>query len=311
MRRNRASSGGHTGGMTASGPEGWSSPPGGAQQEVPWPQAPQPTPPVGGWGPPPPVWAAPAPTEGEALPFGLPATVRWGMGDVAYGLLLWLLGGVIAAGALFATGTVDLQTGEIGELSLGMLALSVSTGWLGFVGWPVVATWWKGQRSLTRDFGLCIRPFDFVWGIGAGVLALGLSVGANLLWMAAGGGTPPDNADFIPKSLSGIFPVATLFVLVAVGAPIAEELFFRGLFLRSVAKRWGVLAGAIVSSMVFGLFHAQGDGLLHAGFIVAVTMAYGFVFALVDVRNEGRIGPSIVAHMVVNGVGVAAALLAR
>lgn len=231
------------------------------------------------------------------------------MGDVGYGLLLWVLGGVASAVVLLATGSIDVTTGEMGELSMGMLALSISTGWIGFVGWPIVATRFKGQRSLTRDFGLAIKPVDIGWGIGAGLLALGLSIGANLLWVAIEGGTPPDNADFIPKSLSGFGPVVVLFALVAVGTPIAEELFFRGLFLRAVARRWTPTTGAVVSSMVFGLFHAQGGGFLHSGFIVLVTMAYGFVFAIVDIRSEGRLGPSIVAHMVVNGVGVAAALL--
>lgn len=231
------------------------------------------------------------------------------MGDVGYGLLLWVMGGVIAAVVLIATGSIDVTTGEMGELSIGMLALSVSTGWIGFLGWPIAATWFKGQRSLTRDFGLAIKPVDITWGVGAGLLALALSVGANLLWVAIAGGTAPDNSDFIPRSLSGFGPVALLFALVAVGTPIAEELFFRGLFLRAVAKRWTPATGAVVSSVIFGLFHAQGGGFVYAGFIVLVTMAYGFVFALVDIRNEGRIGPSIVAHMVVNGVGVAAALL--
>lgn len=274
---------------------------------TPWPQMAPPAPPIGGWGPPPPAW--PQQPSGREFPFGLPSTVRWGLGDVAYGLLLWILGGIVAAVAVLASGTIDLETGEMGELSMGLLAISITTGWLGFVGWPLVATWFKGQRSLVRDFGLMIKPIDLAWGVGAGVLALGLSIGANLAWMAVSGDAPPDNTEFIPTSLGGVVPVTTLFLLVAVGTPIAEELFFRGLFMRAVAKRWGVIPGAVVTSVIFGMFHAQGGGLIHAGFIVAVTMAYGFVFAMIDVRNGGRIGPSIIAHMVVNGVGVAAALL--
>lgn len=278
-------------------------------RSLPWPQADLPSAPVGGWGPSTGAWAGNTTNAAEPFPFDIPPTSRWGMGDVAYGLLLWIAGGVIAAVVIVATGAIDIQTGELGELSMGLLALSITTGWLGFVGWPIVATMFKGQRSLVRDFGLAVKPIDFAWGIGAGILALGLSIGANLAWMAVSGDPPPDNTDFIPTSLGGVVPIATLFILVAVGTPIAEELFFRGLFLRAVAKRWGVIPGAIASSVIFGMFHAQGGGLIHAGFIVAVTMAYGFVFALIDIRNDGRLGPSIIAHMVVNGVGVAAALL--
>jgi membrane protease YdiL (CAAX protease family) len=60
---------------------------------------------------------------------------------------------------------------------------------------------------------------------------------------------------------------------------------------------------------VFGLFHgSEGGSLGKAAFIVAVTAAYGAVFALLVVRAGGRLGPSIVAHAVVNGVGVVALL---
>jgi membrane protease YdiL (CAAX protease family) len=65
----------------------------------------------------------------------------------------------------------------------------------------------------------------------------------------------------------------------------------------------------IVSSLVFGLFHAQGSSWAQAAFIVLVTAGYGAVFALIVIRADGRLGPSIIAHMIVNSVGVAAAFL--
>jgi membrane protease YdiL (CAAX protease family) len=56
------------------------------------------------------------------------------------------------------------------------------------------------------------------------------------------------------------------------------------------------------------LFHAQGGTWGQAAFIVGVTATYGAVFALLVIRADGRLGPSILAHMCVNAVGVLGAL---
>jgi membrane protease YdiL (CAAX protease family) len=222
------------------------------------------------------------------------------MGDVVYGLLLWVVGGLLATVALFATGSVDIDNGSIGELSVGMVALALSAGWLGFVGWPIVATWRKGQRSLVKDFGLEIRWIDVGWGLLGGVGAGGL------LWTVVSGDDPPSNGDFLPGS-PGIVGGFVLWLLVAVLTPVAEELFFRGLMLRAVARRFGLPAGIVASSIVFGMFHVS--ALTFSGlFIVVVTGAYGAVFALLVLRANGRLGPAMVAHSVVNTIGVMALL---
>lgn len=226
------------------------------------------------------------------------------MGDVLYGLLLWLAGGVVAAVVIVASGVVDLDTGELGELSLGAVAFSLAAGWVGFVGWPVVASYRKGQRSLARDFGLQIRWADVGWGVLGGVGALALSVVGGVLWTVLSGDDTPSNAEFLPSS-PGLLGGLLLWLLVGVATPIAEELFFRGLMLRAVGRRWGLTSGVVLSSLLFGLFHATGLSL-EGLFIVAVTAAYGAVFAFLVVRANGRIGPAIVAHAVVNSVAVAA-----
>ena len=96
-----------------------------------------------------------------------------------------------------------------------------------------------------------------------------------------------------------------LWVLIAVCTPIAEELFFRGLMLRAIGRRWTLPIGVVASSLVFGMFHFEGgSGVGHGLFIVAVTATYGAVFALLVVRAGGRLGPSMVAHACVNTVGV-------
>jgi uncharacterized protein len=228
------------------------------------------------------------------------------MGDVIYGLVLWLAGGVLSAVAIVASGAIDLDTGEIGELSLWVVGVSLAAGWIGFVGWPVVATWRKGQRSLVRDFGFEIRWVDVGWGVLGGLGALAVSVAGGLLWTVISGDDSPTNAEFLPSS-PGLVGGVVLWLLVGVATPVAEELFFRGLMLRAVGRRWGITTGVVLSSIVFGFFHV--NGLSFAGlFIVGVTAGYGAVFALLVVRANGRLGPAIVAHALVNSVAVVAML---
>ncbi len=90
--------------------------------------------------------------------------------------------------------------------------------------------------------------------------------------------------------------VVLLFVIVAVGAPIAEELFFRGLVLRSFENRFGTAWAVVGSSVFFGATHFQ-------PLQFAALTAAGAIFALLTVRT-GRLGPAIVAHMAFNAVTV-------
>lgn len=262
------------------------------------------------------------PTEPPTPPFAGPPTtppwipdpmapepprprIRWGMGDVVIGLALWIVGGIV--GSLILLGTGEVSGDSLTDLSLGAITISLVCGWPGFLGWPIVATYWKGQRSLRLDFGLDVRPIDLGWGVLGGLVALVLSAAGGVIWTLISNESTPSNTEFLPTKPSALTALV-IFFLVAVCTPIVEELFFRGLFLRSVGRRWNLTVGVIVTSLIFGLFHAQGESLAQMAFIVAVTASYGAVFALLVVRANGRLGPSVIAHMCVNAVGVLGAL---
>lgn len=250
--------------------------------------------------PPPPVGPA-----GSGAGSGVPV-IRWGIGDVIIGLTLWVLGGIVAVVVLVALGD---EATALTDLSLGALTVSLVSGWFGLLGWPVIATRWKGQRSLALDFGLSIRPVDLGWGALGAVVALGVSFVGAVVWTLLSGSSVPTNTDFLPQR-PGPGTVVALVLLVGVCTPVVEELFFRGLFLRSVGRRWNLAIGVLVSSIIFGMLHVQGSTLAEALFMLAVTASYGAVFALLVVRADGRLGPAIIAHMGVNIVGVLATVLA-
>jgi len=257
------------------------------------PTPPRPEPPTAPPSLPPPPTAASRPV------------IRWGMGDVVIGLVLWIVGGIAAVAVLLAIG--DDST-SLDELSLAALTVSLVSGWPGLLGWPMIATRFKGQRSMARDFGLAIRPIDLAWGLLGGFVALVVSTFGSVLWTVFSGSSVPTNTDILPKA-PGAGTVMALLVLVAVCTPIVEEIFFRGLFLRAVGRRWNLTVGVIASSLVFGLLHVQGSSLGEAAFMTLVTAGYGAVFALLVVRAGGRLGPAIIAHMCVNTVGVLATVL--
>ena len=83
---------------------------------------------------------------------------------------------------------------------------------------------------------------------------------------------------------------------MVVVAPVVEELFFRGLLLRSMVQRWGTRVGVVGSSVIFGATHFQ------AIQFPALALA-GLLFAVLAVR-AGRLGPAIAAHAGFNAATV-------
>jgi hypothetical protein len=86
--------------------------------------------------------------------------------------------------------------------------------------------------------------------------------------------------------------VLLLVLVVVVGAPLIEELFFRGLTLRSVTRRFGAPAGVVGSAVLFGLTHFEPLQL-------PALVVFGLLAAFLA-RRSGRLGPAIWAHVAFN-----------
>jgi uncharacterized protein len=90
--------------------------------------------------------------------------------------------------------------------------------------------------------------------------------------------------------------VALLILFLAFGAPLVEELFFRGLLLRSLTSLSNPAVAIVSSGLLFGLAHFE--ALQFAGLAV-----FGMVLGVLAWRLR-RLGPSIAAHMSFNTVAV-------
>ena len=88
--------------------------------------------------------------------------------------------------------------------------------------------------------------------------------------------------------------------LVAIAAPISEEIFFRGMMFGGMRRRMPMLAAAFLSAAVFGLLHAF-TGLS----AVPPLIAFGFILAVLY-EKTGSIVPGILLHMLNNSVALLA-----
>jgi membrane protease YdiL (CAAX protease family) len=215
---------------------------------------------------------------------------RWGMPDILIGLLCWLLLQILVVLPIVAL-TKDETVISIGGL-IG--------GWIGMVGYLVFISRRKGLKSLRRDFGWDFRWVDPLIGFGLGIATIIVAgivrvVVAQMFSEPAG-----SNAERIFGGAEKNHALLLVLAMMAgIGAPIVEELFFRGLALRAIAKRFGTTVGIIGSSLVFAVLHWQPGSFGSTVSLVSGILIYGLVFGGAA-RFFRRLGPSTFAHMTIN-----------
>jgi membrane protease YdiL (CAAX protease family) len=226
----------------------------------------------------------------------------WGLGDAAVGWFVALAGGAIASSIVLTANGV--QPDEQDELSLGWIAVGQVGLWVGFLGVPWFAARIKG-RGLVQDFGLRATPGDVgvgaFWGAITQLVLIGLLY-APIFWLTdVGADDMSAPARDLTDRATDPFGVVMLVLIVGIGAPVFEEIFYRGLLLRSLERRFGQVWAVAGSGVVFGLAHFQP---LQAPALIL----FGVVVGILTVRY-GRLGPAIAAHVVFNMVTVVSLLL--
>lgn len=96
---------------------------------------------------------------------------------------------------------------------------------------------------------------------------------------------------------------AAALLVMALLAPLVEELVFRGLLYGWVENRWNPTAAVIVSSLAFAAAHYEPA---HIILVLPLGLLFGYLR-----RHTGSIVPSLVAHMMNNGFAVIAAAFLR
>jgi membrane protease YdiL (CAAX protease family) len=224
--------------------------------------------------------------------------VRWGLGDAALGFALAnVLAIVLAPLAYWATGqSLDTDMSQVPLSTVALLQVPYSGCMLVAA---LVASWRKGHGPIT-DFGISIRWLDAPLGV---VLGVATQYGAALLYVPLVRWTSVTTQqlekparELTDRAHGG--GVLLLFIVVAVVAPIVEEIFFRGLILRSLQRRMSTGWAIVVSAALFGAAHLQ-------PLQFPALFVFGLVAAILATRT-GRLGPGIWAHVAFNAVAVAA-----
>jgi membrane protease YdiL (CAAX protease family) len=192
------------------------------------------------------------------------------------------------------------ETGDAAAIPIGVLAVALFAAWSAFL----VAMWWASDRSGTADpisdFGISFTRVDLL-GIGIGVLAQlvvirVLYLGLVEIWPAAFADDElKRNAEGLVERAGGL-TMLLLFLLVVLGAPIVEELFYRGLLQRSLLARFNDAVVVVGVAALFAIVHfrpVEYPGLFVFGLIVGACA-----------MRTGRLGMSIMAHIGFNATGL-------
>lgn len=214
------------------------------------------------------------------------------------GFLIGLVASQLVLAAILAA--TDRSVDQVDELPLSLVAVAQLGLWVGLLGAPLLATRVKGN-GLVADLHLRARVGDLWQGGIAGVLlqlvALPLLYWPLLELLGKDASDLDGPARELTDRAGGALGVILLVLIVGIGAPIVEEIFYRGLFQRALLKRGLPPAAAIaVNATVFGLSHGQ---LLQLPALVLFGAAAGTL-----AHRSGRLGPAITAHVAFNMVTV-------
>ena len=157
------------------------------------------------------------------------------------------------------------------------------------IAWPI--TLWVGLRwseasfldacRLTR-FPVRIVPALFIAVFGLTIL---VDAGASLIPM------PEPLQKFIAQAVAERSRLA-FFLSIVLGAPVGEELFFRGLVLRGFLGRYSVTKAVWASALLWAVSHLNPWQAVGA-------LPLGIVLAWLVVRT-GSLIPAIIGHMIAN-----------
>jgi membrane protease YdiL (CAAX protease family) len=206
----------------------------------------------------------------------------WGMGDAVISL--------VGAIGLSLVISLSLMSQNIDPENGWGLVIAFSAPWLALAGWPILATTLKGNGPQI-DLGLLAPRTHLRLGFVAGLASLAT---ASLMAVIVTRFTGPLSSSAGDVGLNQTGIVLVVFVLLAMfGAPIVEEIAFRGLLYGALAKAHvNEHLVVAITALVFALFHFEPKRFL-------ILFVIGIILGEVR-RRTGSTSAAIVAHVVNN-----------
>lgn len=227
-------------------------------------------------------------------------TITWGIGDFLIAWVVGLLASIVVGSFLAGKELTPLD-----------LAITVTVQDGGYVVWLALVSQRKGMGTLAADFGLVSRPSGGWWAAAPWFL-VGVAVQVLSYWPLRllesihGGAAKQEIVKVVERGSGGAFVFLVFTVLVV--APIAEELMFRGVLLRSLLRKFEPGIAVVISAVAFGAVHLL-DGSIGSLVALPVLVLVGLISAILAVRS-GDLGRSILFHAGFNAF-TAIALIAQ
>lgn len=230
---------------------------------------------------------------------------RWGFPDVAAAFVVAQIASLLGFVAFAAYQGVPVDELSTDALDIGEVALLQIPLWLGLLGMPLLSTVVRGNGPVI-DLGWWTRWRDVPVGVAIGVACQFVLVPIVTLPVFLLTDTDRDALERPARELTDKatgLGVIVLVLVVVVAAPVAEEVFYRGLLQRTLARHWPIWPTMIVTSLAFGASHFQALQL-------PALAAFGLVLSIIAHRT-GRLGLNTWAHVGFNATTVIVLLAER
>ena len=161
--------------------------------------------------------------------------------------------------------------------------------WAGYLGATIVVSNVRGTGHWRRDYGMQFRYVD-LWGIPIGALTQLVFVWLlyRLLDVFINVHDLDKPARDLTDRATGV-GVVLLVMIVGLGAPFFEELFFRGLVMRAIQSYFDDTVALVGSAVVFAAVHFE---LLQFPALVLFGLVAGYC-----AQRTNRLGMAICAHI--------------
>lgn len=231
--------------------------------------------------------------SGEVSPTGADIDLRRaGLGWAA----AWFVGGLLSSSVFSASGA-----DSIGAAGPQWLLAAQLCSWIPTLLMATYLAREVGARSIVDGYALRVRPVDLLG------IVIGVATQLLLPWVvyAPLRAVWPDTfaIDEVERPARELWDGASgagivlLVVLVAICAPLVEEILYRGLLHGAAVRALGRGVGLVLVALVFAAVHFQTAGL--PGLFVV-----GLVLGACTLRT-GRLGMAVLAHVAFNAAGLA------
>ncbi|MEI6228953.1 MAG: type II CAAX endopeptidase family protein [Candidatus Saccharibacteria bacterium] len=162
----------------------------------------------------------------------------------------------------------------------------------------ILVPWWvKKKKTTLEDVSLDRLPnWTEIWVTPAGFVVY-LIISGLLMWLATSYLPGFDSSQVQEtgfKNLNQNYEFVLAFLALVVAVPVAEEVLFRGYLFGKLKKIVPVWLAIAVTSLVFGVLHGNLN-------VIIDTVALSVVLCVLR-QITGTIWPSILLHMLKNGI---------